>query len=254
MLYSLRRPQILLFDKHDHECIGTSLANSQVSADIFGCVESFDLNQFRALADAMKLIHNTNPCRPLSGSEYLDKTTAFICNVTGFVKVGPIMGMRTSIWLDEATGEQFTITNEPELCPPGIASRLVYHHSSPLGSVSPPPYEVIVCPMLLTPTQGKPEMFATIDRQDLTNKRLNDGIDLNTVAYIGMGIDDLRDRVLSVWLGRMVIIIVAQKYGLDVLPRPGYRTYQQCAALELDGADLYVDSFRIFVTGKEPMI
>lgn len=85
--------------------------------------------------------------------------------------------------------------------------------------------------------------------RNLINTRPNDRSNLNTIAFVGTEIDDLRNKVLSVWLGRVVITITAQKYGLDVLPRPGYQSYQQRATLELADAQGNVDSLSLFRTG-----
>ena len=87
--------------------------------------------------------------------------------------------------------------------------------------------------------------------RNLINTRPNDRSNLNTIAFVGTEIDDLRNKVLSVWLGRVVITITAQKYGLDVLPRPGYQSYQQRATLELADAQGNVDSLSLFRTGRE---
>lgn len=85
--------------------------------------------------------------------------------------------------------------------------------------------------------------------RNLINPRPNDRSNLNTIAFIGTEIDDLRNKVLSAWLGRVVITITAQKYGLDVVPRPSYQSDQQCATLELADTQGNVYSLSLFRTG-----
>lgn len=87
--------------------------------------------------------------------------------------------------------------------------------------------------------------------RNLINPRPNDRSNLNTIAFIGTEIDDLRNKVLSAWLGRVVITITAQKYGLDVVPRPSYQSDQQCATLELADTQGNVYSLSLFRTGRE---
>lgn len=92
-------------------------------------------------------------------------------------------------------------------------------------------------------------MWATLDGQELSNTRPSDGTLPNELAYVGMSIDDLRSRVLSVHLARNLLIIMAQKWDLDILPRNGYDTYARCATMNLEQAKGNMDSLSLFITG-----
>lgn len=93
-------------------------------------------------------------------------------------------------------------------------------------------------------------MWATLDGQELSNTRPSDGTLPNELAYVGMSIDDLRSRVLSVHLARNLLIIMAQKWDLDILPRNGYDTYARCATMNLEQAKGNMDSLSLFITGQ----
>ena len=64
-----------------------------------------------------------------------------------------------------------------------------------------------------------------------------------------MSIDDLRSRVFSVHLARNLLIIMAQKWNLDILPS-GCDTYARCATMNLGQAQGNMDSLSLFITGQ----
>lgn len=106
--------------------------------------------------------------------EYLDRTRTFICDVTRVVQV-PLedAGFRTTIRQDMEIGESVVINSAAEICPPDTCTVLTFHNVSPPGSPSQPEhYVVIVCPVLLTQTEGRPKMFASMDGQEVTTTSL----------------------------------------------------------------------------------
>ena len=87
---------------------------------------------------------------------------------------------------------------------------------------------IILCPPALTQTPGLPKMYADLAGGQLTDTRpdtedtpghpldpdtpLTPEMTLNLQFWSGMHIDQLRERTLSVLLGRYILFIAAQKY------------------------------------------
>lgn len=110
-------------------------------------------------------------------------------------------------------GVYLQITTDAVICPPGVNTRLAKHPASTSPQASRPAYLIaILCPQILTQTPGRPKMWATLDGLELTNTRPTAGTQ-DSLLWIGMHIDVLRQRVLSVWIGRMVILITSLKYS-----------------------------------------
>lgn len=143
------------FDKQDHEWVA-----------------SFDVKRYYGCNDAMDSVLVINFQLVPRDHLYLDKTTTFICDVTSFDKAvveGQGQGVSSNLWIDEAIEGVFTITSDPEICPPGISTRYAWRYGSIAAGAPLPPhrYIVIVCPELLTQTEGKPKIFPTMDGQEL---------------------------------------------------------------------------------------
>lgn len=145
--------------------------------------------------------------------QLLDSTTVFWCDVTGFVEADP-MNDTSPFWAWVGPGgesEYLQITTEPELCPPGVNTRLAKHPAT-VNPPRPAYLIIILCPQVLTQTPDRPKMWATLDGAQLTNTRQSAGIE-DSLLWLGMHIDALRQRVLSVWVARMVILITSIKYS-----------------------------------------
>lgn len=161
----------------------------------------------------------------------LDSATMFICDPTKFVKVDPTTA--NPQWYEPESGELFIITTESEICPAGLKSRLALH-------AGPPKYYVIIlCPPAVTQTPGQPKMYGTLDGRPLANSRpdsyilpitpLTTEITMNLQVWAGMKIDQLRDRTLSVYIGRYILHIQAQKYISSLANIAGSRSKAEFA-------------------------
>ena len=145
--------------------------------------------------------------------QLLDATSVFWCDVTQFVKIDP-MNDASPFWVWTGVGrdgESLPITMGPAICPPGVNTRLVEHPAT-LTPLRPAYFIMILCPQILTQTPDRPKMWATLRGQELTNTRPDAGIQ-DAVLWLGMHIDALRQRVLSVWIGRMMILITSIIYS-----------------------------------------
>lgn len=108
----------------------------------------------------------------------------------------------------------------PEICPPGakIAAAEVL--------ARPQHFTVVLCPELLTQAPGKHKMFATLSGVELTNTRHGTDVNGDTVpedrfAWIDMSIDDLRQEVLSVYLGLIIMYIQGVKFEKKIIDDEG---------------------------------
>lgn len=176
-----------------------------------------------AMAEGVSIEDRTLPLE----DRKLDRATLYICDTSNFVKV--VTQGRNPYWYDLESGETFIITNEAEICPQGLKSRIASH-------VDPPIYFVIIlCPPALTQTPGLPKMYADLAGGGLTNTRPNTDVSpghpldpntpltpemtVNLQFWVGMHIDQLRERTLSVILGRYLLFITAQKYSTRLFDR-----------------------------------
>ena len=118
-------------------------------------------------------------------------------------------------WWDRDTLQLYNITSADVICDSNTKTRLALR-PEPFGFV------VILCPAVLTQTTGQPKMFATLDGAELSNTRPSPEYedDYNVTAaesleifgWDGTNVDQLRERVLSVYLGRVVLFLTGQKY------------------------------------------
>lgn len=112
----------------------------------------------------------------------------------------------------------------PEICPPG--TKLALGEVLYRDPANPFYYIVVLCPELLTQTPGKPKMFATTMAGELTHTRNNVNVngepdDLDYFAYDGMSIDGLRQKVLSVYLGLVIMYIQGVKFEKKIIDNNG---------------------------------
>lgn len=140
----------------------------------------------------------------------------FSCDPTTFNKVG------VNQWFDSVTQHLYISTAEDVLCGPGVKVMMAasVRLQNPNG---PPGYVVIIlCPSVLTQTAGEPKMYADLAGTELSNTRPNfpgvrgqsltqeDTLDL--LAWDGMAIDQLRERVLSVYMMRVILYVAGAKF------------------------------------------
>ena len=93
---------------------------------------------------------------------------------------------------------------------------------------------MILCPAVLTQRVGEPKIFATVDGKELSHtipSPVYDGNNgdplpnvtavesLDLLLWQGMNIDQLRERVLSVYMGRVILFLTGQKYYTQVLDK-----------------------------------
>lgn len=182
----------------------------RVKLETFPFFNDFDQRVYSTLADAQlaqpRLIAGSPVASDVAG---LDTLTIVICDPYVFVKIG--RSYTDFLWMDSTTNRYYIITDEPEICPPGLKTRLAIHRGEPFHFI------IILCPEVLTQTDGQYKMFATLSGDELTNTRpFEEGNALDMHTWVGMRIDQLRERTLSVYLGRMVMYIQAQKYSRNI--------------------------------------
>ncbi len=139
----------------------------------------------------------------------LDRTVLFWCDINNLVEADP-MDDTSPFWVG-ANGEVLQMTTEPEICPSGVNTRIAKHPAT-INPPQPAYLVVILCPEILTQTPGRPKMWATLDGQELTDTRPTADTQDN-LLWTGMHIDALRQKVLSVWIGRMALLITSIKYS-----------------------------------------
>lgn len=178
--------------------------------DPFQFLYDFDDRIYPTFADAQLAQPRWRDGAPVAADvASLDTLTVVVCDPYVYVKID--RSYTDFLWRDSTTNGYYIITDEPEICPPGLKTRLAAHRGEPFHFI------IILCPEVLTQTDGQYKMFATLGGDGLTNTRPQDvGNPLDMHTWVGMSIDQLRERVLSVYLGRMVIYIQAQKYAQNI--------------------------------------
>ena len=110
--------------------------------------------------------------------------------------------------------------------PPGQKTRLGYNFLNKRAII-------ILCAEVLTQTDGEPKIFRTLNGDELTdndretetvfpsdyNNDPSEDVTQNAFSWPGMGIDQLRQRVLSVYIGRNIIAIMG--IARNLAPAPG---------------------------------
>ena len=103
---------------------------------------------------------------------------------------------------------------EDDICGPGIKTRLARSRADP------PNFVMILCLPVLAQIDGQPKMFADIRGNDLSHNTwptpMTDDSTLYMLAWYGMSIDQLRERVLSVYIGRTILLITSAKYAEEL--------------------------------------
>lgn len=165
----------------------------------------FDTAIYPTLAAAWGNANILDPILPLNSTLY------FTCDPTSFVRVA-------GGWWNTVTQQYYSLpgaANEGDICGPGVKTRLAESRQQPRHFI------MILCPLVLEQVDGQPKLYADLSGTELShNTRLNEEYDppltnamtLNILLWIGMSIDQLRERVLSVYIGRAILLVISAKY------------------------------------------
>ena len=105
---------------------------------------------------------------------------------------------------------------DDDICGLGVKTRLAEYRGVPTHFI------MIICPPVLEQIDGQPKMFADLLGTDLSDNTrptilydppLTDQMTLYMLAWEGMSIDQLRAKVLSVYIGRTILIVTNAKYA-----------------------------------------
>lgn len=150
-----------------------------------------------------------------------DDTLIISCSPGDFNRFEDEDGIVT--WFNPFVGVHYDITNANEICAPRVKTMF----GQAIGQAIPTTmFILILCPIILNQTDGRrPKMFADLEGDNLmTNNRPN--VDwgslsnptpitpentINMMVWAGQHIDQLRDRVLSVIVGRMLLYVSVNK-------------------------------------------
>ena len=206
--------------------------------------------------------------------QYMDSATVFVCDPSIFEKVDD----ESTLWRDTTTGYLYLGPPTSEICPPGVKVVSAEHLAGPMH------YTVILCPEVLTQRYGQHKMFAGVDGLELSHTRNYQGANgneqaLDLFAWLNMSIDELRQHVLSVWMGREIMYIQGRKFWRDIVdsqqsymwskaePKiltaylhstdhtavafaPNHRTFGTATTLPVERALDNVDSLSLYITGQ----
>ena len=203
----------------------------------------------------------------------LDSTLLFTCNPVSFTRL-------TGGWWDTETIQYYNVpgaVNDDDICGPDIKTRLAVHRGQPWHFI------MILCPPVLGQVEGQPKMFVDLSETDLSHNTrpseyfpppLTSGMTLNMLLWEGMSIDQLRTRVLSVYIGRTILLVTGAIYADDlgifgrfhssiitmkivnhltcivVQSSPSSQKFSSCITLPLNRAIRNVDTLSMYMTGR----
>lgn len=166
----------------------------------------FDTVLYPNIAEAWGNANISDPILPL------DSTLLFTCNPTSFTKM-------SEGWWDTETMQYYNVpgaVNDGDICGSGMKTRLAEHRGQPWHFI------MILCPAVLGQIDGQPKMFADLYGTDLSHNTrpteysdtdLTNEMTLNMLYWEGMSIDQLRERVLSVYIGRTILLVTNAIYA-----------------------------------------
>ena len=153
--------------------------------------------------------------------EFDEVTTTFTCAPSTFSIVVDASGKE--LWYDTDTRLFFDIVPDNNVwahdhivvCPPGRKTRLGFNSVNKLAII-------ILCAEVLTQTDGQPKMFVGINGVELSHNdrptqttfpndyqnKPPENVTQNAFSWPGMSIDQLRQRLLSAYIGRNIITIL----------------------------------------------
>ena len=148
----------------------------------------------------------------------LDSSTVFVCDPSVFEKVDD----SSTLWRDTTTGYFYTgLASSSVICPPGVKTASAEHLARPMH------FTIVLCPEVLTQTPAKHRMFTGVESLELPHTRDSADADGNNedpideFAWIDMSIDELRQNVLSVWMGRVIMYIQGIKFEKKIVDNSG---------------------------------
>ena len=166
----------------------------------------FDTTIYANLADAWGDAELSDPTLPL------DSTLCFTCDPDSFTRL-------TGGWWYFETVQYYNVpgaVDDEDICGPGIKTRLAEYRGDPWHFI------MIICPAVLEQTDGQPKMFADLEGTDLSHNTrpteihdppLTEEMTLNMFGWEGMTIDQLRAKILSVYIGRTILIVTNAMYA-----------------------------------------
>lgn len=183
---------------------------------IFSLAAAFPTKEYATIGDASQY-YDLIPPSP-------DDTLVISCSPADFVRRVSVTAGGV-VWFNAFMNVDYAITNANEICRDGVKAML---GQAVTRTVPTTMFVLLLCPVILTQTDGQPKMFRNLEGFDLvTNNRpdvwdtLSDPVPLtpentiNMMVWAGQHIDQLRDRVLSVIVGRILLLVsVNQMYGL----------------------------------------
>lgn len=172
--------------------------------EIYDRATTFPTEEYATLEEAREAELEFTPDLPA-----VEDILEYSCNPRRFRKVD-VDGddVDGDEWQDTTTGEIYIIQSADQICPGdgSVKLRLAFRLAGLEHFIA------ILCPIILAQTDGQPKMYATLEGVELSNTRPDGDPPLDVLAYVGMSIDDLRARVLSVYLGRVILMIEAVKW------------------------------------------
>ena len=175
--------------------------------DVYERASTFPTEEYTTLEEAREAEMWALTVMDLPNVPAIEDTLEYSCNPRRFRKVDGDQ------WQDRTTQEIYNIESADQICPDdgSVKLRLALHLAEPQHFVA------ILCPSILGQTDDQPKMYATLEGVELSDTRPDGDPPLDVLIYLGMSIDDLRARVLSVYLGRVILFIEGAKWP-DVAP------------------------------------
>lgn len=159
-----------------------------------------------------------------------------------------VFSCSVAVWERDAGGGHFWYNSEmewwynfgevDEICGAGVSTMLGMNVDIRVDFH----FIVVLCPKVLQQTPGQPKMYAALEHTDLQlNDRpegpytlgqgqpMTEEATLNVQYWLGMTIDQLRSRTLSVYIGRIMLFITmyTNVNALPGVPIPSYGTDDQ---------------------------
>ena len=177
---------------------------------IFTLAAEFSLKQYNTIAEATEVEGlSSNPSDVLVIS----------CGPGDFQRDVDDNGIVT--WFNTRTFLHFRIPNADVMCAPGVKAMFGQATGPAFGQPDGPTiYVLVLCPVILTQTDGRPKMFLDMNGGNLASNTRPD-VDwleatedtINSFTWVGQHIDQLRDRVLSVIVGRMLLFVSVNQWS-----------------------------------------
>lgn len=234
-------PRLRLATSVEKEADGASF-----ELDVYRLAKHFSQEAFETTIDAREFELQDEDGNEDLGDNFSPVTynLLFSCDPRTFTKTSD------NKWWDSDTQQLYIIGTADVICDYDTKTRLALR-PEPFGFV------VILCPAVLTQRNGEPKMWADLAGQELSNTRptiqpadpnhVTEIESLDLGIWAGMNIDQLRDRVLSVYMGRVVLFLTGQKHYKQVIGK--HQSHLKC----LRGV-LCAETYRSSTYGKLPQL